>query len=388
MRNINQLFFRLSIIAISCLAQTRGTAAISVIDAGDRQAVVAASVFNNKGVLLGITDENGSFQSAKASDFPLSVQCLGYEYATVDTDGTTVGLLSRSYTLPEAVVSNKSRDGLKVLLYIRELSTFIADGDTTLVISDNMADAILPTRPKIKGFKGHKNARILNKRNFARYIRHDGTDSIARDINTGAMSMISIISSIDTLSLRETPRLRMVESGFDTIMTKKNATVIYRKSQSSYTQSYDALSGKEGHKVSPSMLKLIGMTIDINEAYNNMSFYRNDGGKYRLQDMIQVTYSISALAKGKLWKSIYGAKSDILLKSLIEIYPVDFEYLTLEECKEIEKDKNPAKPEFIIPGHVMPLDATMQSIVDRALKLAPGKNELDTDSSKSIKVSL
>ena len=107
-----------------------------------------------------------------------------------------------------------------------------------------------------------------------------------------------------------------------------------------------------------------------------------------MQDMIQVTYSISALAKGKLWKSIYGAKSDILLKSLIEIYPVDFEYLTLEECKEIEKDKNPAKPEFIIPGHVMPLDATMQSIVDRALKLAPGKNELDTDSSKSIKVSL
>ena len=284
------LLCRISIFAIACFAQIPGNAAINIIDAGDRQPVVAASIFNNKGVLLGITDENGSFLSAKPSDFPLSVQCLGYEFNTVESDGSTIELLSRSYNLPEALVSDKSRDGLKILLYIRELSTFIADGDTTLVISENMADVILPTRPKIIGFKGHNKAQILNKRNFARYIKHDGTDSIARDIDTGAMSMISIISSIDTLSLVETPRLRTVASGFDTIMTKKNATIIYRKSQSSYTQSYDPLLGKENHKVSPSVLKLLGMTIDINEAFNNKSFYRNDSGKYRIQDMIQETY--------------------------------------------------------------------------------------------------
>ena len=371
MHNIKFLLFRISIFAIACFAQIPGNAAINIIDACDRQPVVAASIFNNKGVLLGISDENGSFLSAKPSDFPLSVQCLGYEFNTVESDGSTIELLSRSYNLPEALVSDKSRDGLKILLYIRELSTFIADGDTTLVISENMADVILPTRPKIKGFKGHNKAQILNKRNFARYIKHDGTDSIARDIDTGAMSMISIISSIDTLSLVETPRLRTVASGFDTIMTKKNATIIYRKSQSSYTQSYDPLWGKENHKVSPSVLKLLGMTIDINEAFNNKSFYRNDSGKYRIQDMIQETYSISALAKGKLWKTVFHAKSDILLKSLIEIYPVDFEYLTLEECKELSKEKNIAKPDFIVPQNVSPLDATMQSIVDRAMKLNP-----------------
>ena len=231
MHNIKFLLFRISIFAIACFAQIPGNAAINIIDAGDRQPVVAASIFNNKGVLLGISDENGSFLSAKPSDFPLSVQCLGYESNTVESDGSTIELLSRSYNLPEALVSDKSRDGLKILLYIRELSTFIADGDTTLVISENMADVILPTRPKIKGFKGHNKAQILNKRNFARYIKHDGTDSIARDIDTGAMSMISIISSIDTLSLVETPRLRTVASGFDTIMTKKKCN--YHLSQKS-----------------------------------------------------------------------------------------------------------------------------------------------------------
>ena len=75
-----KLFKRMAAIAaLLCSAHVQ-TYAITVIDASDKQPLVAAAVFNCKGSMIGITDAKGAFDANNPADFPLNIQCLGYEY--------------------------------------------------------------------------------------------------------------------------------------------------------------------------------------------------------------------------------------------------------------------------------------------------------------------
>lgn len=339
--------------------------AFTVIDSLDRLPVAAAAVYNSRGAMLGITDDAGGF-AASVCDYPLSVQCLGYEIATVLSPQDTVALTTRFYNLPETEVSSVPKDGVKVTFFVREYNTMIVDGDTTMVLRECMADVILPNRPKVKGFKGHNSMRVRNSRNYARYFLRNGTDSVARNVKYE--SLLSV-AHCDTLLLAEPERLRGINAGVDSVM-KKDTKVVFRKNGAGFFVMRDALAGKEGHRYSPNALKLFGLTMDFTELFVSSSFRLNGDYRYRLPDMQQRSVVISALARGKMWKKMLNARGDIGIHATIDIYPVDFEYLTVEECRSLEKEDR-GSIEWRIPEWVAPLSPLQSSLVARSLALPP-----------------
>ncbi len=59
--------------AVCACAQQR----VTVTDSSDRTPVIAATVFAQSGNILGITDNNGTLAGISASDYPLTVRCIG-----------------------------------------------------------------------------------------------------------------------------------------------------------------------------------------------------------------------------------------------------------------------------------------------------------------------
>lgn len=359
---------RISAILLACICTTISIKAFTVVDASSGDPVVAASVFDARGTILGITDEKGKFATDASTRFPLSIRCIGYSNTEARSAADDVILMDFcSYQLPEASVTDY-RDGLKVTCYIRNYITVVADNDTIISFAENMADVVLPTRKKIKGFKGHDTPRILNTRSYTLYARSNGTDSVAgsEEPDNSICSNIVLISKLDTVTWKETKRLRDMEMGFDTMKVNKNATMVIRKTPSTLTFNGDVLAGRENHIYSPNALKFLGMTTDFYEMYRSDTFYRNSGYRYRLPDLFQRCYSIGATGRGKMWKYYYKAKNNVDLKMSVEIYPVDFEYLTVEECKELDKNKKYAgKIDFRLPANVPPLDPVTLRLVEQ-----------------------
>ena len=110
--------------------------------------------------------------------------------------------------------------------------------------------------------------------------------------------------------------------------------------------------------------------MDFPELFVSSSFRLNGDYRYRLPDMQQRSVVISALARGKMWKKMLNARGDFGIHATIDIYPVDFEYLTVEECRSLEKEDR-GSIEWRIPEWVAPLSPLQSSLVARCMALPP-----------------
>ena len=354
---------RISAIFITCLCTAMGMGAFTVLDASDGTPVVAASIFDSRGAILGITDEQGKFATDATTRFPLSIRCIGYNDTEARSAADDVVLMDFcTYQLPEASV-NSNRDGVRVLCYTREYCTLITDKDTTINFSEGMADALLPLRPKIKGFKGWDNPRVLTTKSYNRIIHCDGSpDSLDRKNHS---SFISGVLHFPSGELQEPDKLASRATGSDTAYHDKTMGVL-RKTPYTISINVDGLAMHKNHIYSPNILKFFGLTTDFHELYLTRNYYRNGTSIYRIHDLFQISYSVRAVLRGKLIKSSCNTRQPIEMKMNIEVYPIDFEYLTLDECKQAYKDKSTIPPtEIRLPANVPPLDPTTLRLVEQ-----------------------
>lgn len=353
---------RISAILLACICTSISIKAFTVVDASNGAPVVAASVFDARGAILGITDEKGKFATDASTRFPLSIRCIGYNNSEARSAADDVILMDFcSYQLPEASVTS-DRDGVRVICYTREYGTIITDKDTTITFSEGMADVVLPLRPKIKGFKGWDNPRVLTTKSYNRVIHCDGSpDSLNRKNHC---SFITGVLHVPTGEMQEPDRLAGRETGMDTTYRDKMMRVL-RKTPTTFSATVDGLALHKDHTYSPNFLKFFGLTCDFHELYSTGNYYRNGTSKYSIHDLFQMGFSVRAVLRGKMFKAAFNTRQPIEMKMHVEVYPVDFEYLTLDECKQAHKDKDkiPAT-EIRLPANVPSLDPVTQSLVE------------------------
>lgn len=354
---------RISAILLACICTTISIKAFTVVDASSGDPVVAASVFDARGAILGITDEKGNLATDATTRFPLSIRCVGYTNAEARSAADDVILMDFcSYQLPEASVTS-DRDGVRVICYMREYATLITDKDTTISFSEGMADVVLPLRPQSKGFKGWNSPRTLTTKTYNRIIHCDGSPDSLDSKNHNFF--IAPILKFPPNEFQEPDELVNRETGRDTTYNKKMMREM-RKTPSTFSVNIDGLANEENHTYSPNSLKLLGFTCDINELYMTANYYRNGTSKYHTHDLFQMGFSVRAVLRGKMFKAIFNTKQPIDLKMRVEAYPVDFEYLTLEECKQAHKERKtiPAT-EIHLPANVPPLDPVTLRLVEQ-----------------------
>lgn len=342
---------------------------VTITDKSSNASVEGATIISNRGLILGITDSDGSIKVDKEKDFPLTVRCVGFESLTVQNVTDTIFLEPTTYELSEVTVKAGERHIRKITSYAREFCTGASDNDTMQLFAEYMLVTYVDDlNKKVKGFKkGDRSLHTRAVRRFARFANSDGLDSVAKPSYSDDVSALSFYNLLVGLPCNTFSETERIKSGAktDSLMGKYSTSARYRKTDSNYIISYDKLADFENHRVSPMIFKIFGMTMDIDRMQSAFIYRATADSVYDIDDFIFNSGNIHALAKGKMFKWILG-KTDTEVDCYAEIYPVEIEYLTVDEYKEDRKDLKEKKAiPFRIPNNVQPLPPAVVRLVDR-----------------------
>ena len=367
---------------------------IVVMDAEDKSPVVAATLFSQKGKIIGITGFDGTITDVSPEDFPLMVKSLGYRSVEFGSQCDTIALPRDSYELGEVIISPEDRPILRTICYVREyqsLSLCYESGDTASVTIDfdlyieSMGDFYVATT-KVKNF--NNSYRLPVSRCYS------GGD-IKGKIDGSIFAGDKPFHIGDTLEIKYNQSFTLPTVGdcfppdgavneadkikqgakSDVVMGKHGIKTIARKENNVYVETFDWLADKKNHKYSPNALKLFGLTTDITKETHVTAYRGNDSGVYNPWDLLYRTVSSEVLLKGKLWRYPFQTKKPIPTKFYVELYPVAFEFLTVDEAKELQE--NPPEVEFRRSPIATPLPPGVKAMVEYAdsvhMTLASGR---------------
>ncbi|MCH5242095.1 MAG: hypothetical protein J1F67_06695 [Muribaculaceae bacterium] len=296
-----------------------------------------ASIFDKNGVFIAVTEDNGTIPvSVSVSSYPLSVRSVGYvPLKLTSPDLGTVTMEEATYTLPEIVVDEVSRNILYLQVYVREYFTGENSKDTIANFIEQIVDYAIPIG-KAK-YKGWKKPRVLSQLEYE-YKKIDRKKS-----------------SIDTLLLKEggkmrstnfniTQKFKMPEcilSGDSTEYVKYGK--YYPEERWSVAGNYyiyeiDQLADHADHYFQPGFLKLLGMSMA--QTMNDYKYVFEKGLKpgANVENLVAASENFDLIMKGKAFKKATEQNEDTNLSIFTEMFVIDRAYLTSEEAKELNKD--------------------------------------------------
>lgn len=336
-----------------------------VIDATDNSPISAASIFDAAGNLVGYTWNDGAFSEIPASAYPITLRCIGYEQLVIERpENKTWGMTPIAYELKEVVVVPIKRKVLKQTFYVREYFSMNNDCDTMTFFMEHMADRFVPATKDAK-FGGNSSLRILNSHHYSRF-QLSGGDSIVANPDEPFPSMLNIFKLNDE---EVTAPDSFKKSGnaikFHKESGKSGMKLIQKQNDHTFTMIKDVLAETKEHKMSPWPLKLLGYTMEFNQFYTTHAYRVNDKGVYLPKDLMEASSVIQADGRGKHLRKVLNSDKPIVIRSLIELYIVDSNYLSSEEAKEEYKNK-PTGVKFVVPSSVPPLNEATRRLVERA----------------------
>ena len=359
MKRVLFLVISILLFCVSADAQKR------VIDAVDHSPVAAASIFDATGNMVGFTWSDGEFSEIPESAYPITVRCMGYEMLIIERpEDKTWEMTPMAYELEEVLIVPVKRNILKQTFYVREYFSMSSETDTVTLFTEHMADRFIPASKDAK-FSGNSSLRILESHQYSHYQLF-GQDSISTDPETLFPSMVTIFEPVD----KEIPTPKSFkESGNAAKLYeepgKSGVSIIIKQNDQTFTISVDGLADTKEHKISPWPLKLLGFTMEFNQVFVTQAYRVNDKGVYQPKDLLEASFVMQADGRGKYLRKVLKSDKPIVIRSMVELYIVDRDYLSKEEAKEEYKNK-PTNVKFVIPSTVPPLNEATRRLVERA----------------------
>lgn len=337
---------------------------VTVVDGSDGSPVIGATVFSSSGLILGATDADGNTPDVNEASYPLTIHSLGYKEGIAATPGDTLMMNAAAYDLPPVTVMPGERPITRVVCYVREYSTGATDRDTLKMYSEYMVESYhIDEGTKVKGYHkydAYPSAR--RTRRFAHYTGADGRDSVATPEDDEYISFMNFLVSLP-VDVFEEPDTIKNGALTDTVQGRYSPGIFYKKTPELLTVTSDALSNHKNHVYSPNVFKFFGLTIDIREMNLSFAYKANPSGKYTIHDFLYEISSANILGRGKWIKKAFKTKNPVEIDSNVEVYPVEINYLTVDEYKEQRKEHN--KLEFRIPDNALPVLPSIQRLIDR-----------------------
>ncbi len=361
--------FKLVLPALLIAVSSFATKPVIIIDRSEKTPVEGATVMSDRGLILGITAQDGSINVDQEKDYPLTIRCIGFEPLTISSSHDTIQLQPAIYELSEIAVNADERPIMKALYYVREYCTGATKTDTMQLYADYMLENYFPVGDK--KVKGYKNLDAyfnpVATRRAARFANSSGKDSIAvpdKFDNVSELSFYKFVLSFPSHTVFETEAMQKGATS-DSIMGKYSLFHQFRKWGDKYSIFIDALGNHKDHKWSPNLFKLFGMTMDFDKLQTTYLYHSSSDSIHSIHDFIYNAGTMHGIAKGKMFKYIFG-KRNVDIDCWAELYPVDIQYLTVEEYKEERKEKkNRGKIPFREPKNLQPLPPAVQRLIDR-----------------------
>ena len=336
-----------------------------VIDATDHSPISSASIFDASGNMIGFTWSDDVFAEIPKSAYPITLRCIGYEQLIIERPENKVWEMTPTvYELDEVVIVPVKRNVLKQTFYVREYFSMSNESDTITFFVEHMANRFIPTSKDAK-FGGNSSLRILDSHHYSRY-QLAGNDSIIANPESPFPSMLSVFDLNDKeviapASFKEPGNTNKLHEESD----KSGIALIQKQNAQTFTMIKGVLSEGKKHIVSPWPLKLLGLTMDFNQLYATHAYHVNDKGIYLPKDLIEASFVMEADGRGKYLRKALNSEKPIKIRTMIELYIVDRDYLSKEEAKKEYKNK-PSNVKFVIPSTVPPLNEATRRMVERA----------------------
>ena len=336
-----------------------------VVDAVSQSPVAAVSIFDAAGNMVGFTWSDGEFSEVPESAYPVTLRCIGYEQLVIERpEDKTWKMTPMVYELEEVVIIPVKRNVLKQTFYAREYFSMSNATDTVTFFMEHMADRFVPTSRDAK-FGGNSSLRILDTHHYSRY-KVMGKDSVVVNPESAFPTLLKIFELNDEEV--EAPEFFKASGNVTKLHEeagKSGMALIQKQNGQTFTTIEDVLALTKDHKMSPWPLKLLGFTMEINQLYTTHTYRVNDKGVYLPKDLMEASFVMEADGRGKHLRKALKSEKPVVIRSLIELYIVDREYLSNEEAKDEYKNK-PTNVQFVIPSTVPPLNEATRQLVERA----------------------
>lgn len=357
------------LVVLSVFAARLSAERVVVINDADSSPIAGATVFSARGLILGMTDADGLTPELSDSDFPLSIRSIAFKEGIIDKGTDTLRMKVDTYDLPGVMVKPGERPVTRVMSYVREYCSGVTSTDTMMLYSEYMLESY-DVENKVKGFRGgDRYPKIKAVKRYARLVDSVGRDSVVMsDDRHSELSELAFVPGFLIIPVEVVEEPDAIKNGAvsDTVQGKYGPATITNKNDNRLLIIGDMLSSYKNHKYSPNIFKLLGMTTEMSEWLASLAYRPNDTGKYDIRDCLYSTTSIKALGKGKWIKKGLGVKEPVELSCYIELYPVEINYLTLDEYKEMRDDRN--KIEFKRPVYAQPLLPSVSHLIEHVNK--------------------
>ena len=354
---------RLSLLILgSLLCWNIAEAQRRVVDVMDDTPVSSATIFDAQGNVAGFTSSEGDFSKILDSEYPITIRCIGYENIILEHPVDTVlQMIPANYELEEVVVS-ASREVMKQTFYVREYFTISSETDTITHFLEHMCDRYVPASKKVK-FKKN-DLRFRNTRCY-KYYQIGDQDSVAVSNKPGSKVFLGLIET-EEVDASESFKGQM---GVNRVYEEKGKSgILHSRKQNEriFTEYKDGLADKKGHIAHlPFMLNMMGLSMDVHQAYITHVYKANDASVYQPKDLIQASVVVEILGKGKLLRQMVNSDVPVKINFSIEYYVVSREYISKEQAKAEYKAKALKVP-FEIPASVPQLSEATRKIIKRA----------------------
>lgn len=352
------------IVSVSILLGTFDANAFRLVDTETKAPLPLASITDHSGNVVGMTDKSGVIPELQKDSYPITFNYMGYASLQILKPAEDdVKMIQQEYELPEIVISPGARPLLHLTGYMREITSVLGSSDSVTIFKESVVDFLVPVeKTKIKGWN---KARELASKTYVRMSNSSGLDSVSTSHEYEFMLWGNRKSLIPSAA-KIPEKFKVAEVAYDTIMGKYYPKIIWWKNGDVTRWYGDALANEKNHLTSPWALKLFGLTTDVTEISENYVFDTPDGDFIRPTDLRQVSVTIDMLAKGKLFKKTFDSSSPVNVRTYMELYLTDREFLSEEDGKSLKKEiPTIESSDILAPTNANPLHPAIIRTVER-----------------------
>lgn len=339
---------------------------IVVCDSVDFKPLQGATAFDQKGSILGHSNQNGKLPYIPNGSFPITIRYLGFEEKTVNEYCDTIYLKEIATELPEVIVESKSHKVLHVLAYVREYSTLSTYTDTVFLFREKMVDYMLSPDKKTK-FNGWKNPRLLKSNSYYRFTNNHGLDSVSDKCryHFSWSDWINIVPS-PQLPLR----LKGCEIGRDSIFGKYSPTEIWNRNGENITVDINVLADTISRKWVPNLQNFFHSHLDYENLRIRYNYSNVVGDSIAMTDITGYSYSLSSNGRGHNMFMFNKTNEPFFVTTYAEVYIVDKEYIKIKEAKQWARMSfNQADMVIIEPKEAPNLQPSINELIARVNRI-------------------
>lgn len=354
----------LIILSVIILQEAFHANAFKLVDSETLTALPLASITDHSGNVVEITDKTGEIPLLPEDSYPITFNYMGYApLQLLKPAENDVKMIYQDYELPEIVIIPGNRPLLYLTGYMREVTSILGSSDSVTLYKESIVDFLVPVeKSKVKGWS---KPRELASKTYVRMTNSTGLDSVSTNHEYEYMLWANRYSLIPSPT-KIPQRIKDTDFACDTIMGKYYPKIIWWKNGDVTRRNGDALANEKNHIISPSAFKLFGLTTDFTELSINYVFNTPDEDFIRPTNLKQVSMTIDILAKGKVFKKYFDSTSPVNVRTYVELYLTDREFLSDEEGKAIKKNAPVFKTsEIEAPENAADLHSGIKQIINR-----------------------